>query len=145
MWLIFQILLTSIDAIERINQSGADNGNGSYDGNNHIEGSLVIRCKNLKIFQIDIRGHEKFKTTAESLDNLLSATVPGRTKSERSDSLLVSKISFDQVSTTGLDRTQKNFIAPIIIEANEFYIIIEIHAKTMPTDQILIQYFLFNI
>ena len=73
-----------------------------------------------KIFQIDIRGHEKFKSTAESLDKLLSATVPERTKSERSDSLLVSKISFDQVTATGFDRTQKSFIATIIIEANIF-------------------------
>ena len=102
--LSFQILLTGIDAIERINQSGADNGTSSSNGPGHIEGSLVIRCKNLKIFQIDIRGYEKFKSIAESLDKLLSATVPERSKSERSDSLIVSRISFDQVPTNGFDK-----------------------------------------
>ena len=56
----------------------------------------MIRCKNLKIFQLDIRGYEKFKSIAESLDKLLSATIPEKLKSERSDSLIVSKLSFDQ-------------------------------------------------
>ena len=96
-WSNFQILHTGIDAVERINQSGADNGNVTSNGNGHIEGSLVIRCKNLKIFQIDIRGYEKFKSIAESVDSLISATMPDRIKSERSGSLVVSKLSFDQV------------------------------------------------
>ena len=87
---------TGIDAIERINQSGTDNGNNAANGSGPIEGSLVIRCKNLKIFQLDIRGYEKFKSIAESLDKLLSSTLPEKLKSEQSDSLIVSKLSFDQ-------------------------------------------------
>lgn len=63
----------------------------------------MIRCKNLKIFQLDIRGHEKFKSIAESLDKLLSATIPEKLKSERSDSLIVSKLSFDQGQVHDID------------------------------------------
>ena len=57
----------------------------------------MIRCKDLRIFQIDIRGYEKFKFVAESLDKLLTATIPDRSKYERSDSLVISTIDFDQI------------------------------------------------
>lgn len=104
---------TGIDAIERINQSGPDGGSNQSNGNGLIEGSLVIRCKNLKIFQLDIRGYDKFKSIAESLDKFLSSTIPEKLKSERSDSLIVSKLSFDQNQVLGLNT--ENLVLRIII------------------------------
>ena len=104
---------TGIDAIERINQSGTDGGSNQSNGNGLIEGSLVIRCKNLKIFQLDIRGYDKFKSIAESLDKFLSSTIPEKLKSERSDSLIVSKLSFDQNQVLGLNT--ENLVLRIII------------------------------
>ena len=103
-----QILHTGIDVVERINQSGADKGNTVTNGSNgHIEGSLVIRCKDLRIFQIDIRGYEKFKFVAESLDKLLTATIPDRSKYERSDSLVISTIDFDQIQVDRFNHLYK--------------------------------------
>ena len=101
----FQILHSSIDSVERIHQSGSggsDNGNSISHDSGSIGGSLVIRCKDLKIIQLDIRASEKFKSIAESLEKLSSATHPLK------DNQPSSKISFDQLVVNTFAKVKKS-------------------------------------
>ncbi len=53
----FQILHRSVDSIDR--RPSSPNG-----------GSLIIRCKDLKVIQIDIRKQEDYINVADSLEKL---------------------------------------------------------------------------
>ena len=55
----FQILHRSIDSIER-----------RYNGTNGNGGSLIVCCKDLRIFKIDISGQNEYFNVADSLEKL---------------------------------------------------------------------------
>ena len=62
--LYFQVLHRSIDRIER-------RGNGTNGG------SLIICCKDLRVFKVDISGQDEYLNVADSLEKLSAI---GKTK-----------------------------------------------------------------
>jgi len=66
-YFIFQLLHSNIDAIQR-----------KPNNNIQLGGSLIIKCKDLRILQLDLRNEEEFNNVANSLDNLIKIELPNK-------------------------------------------------------------------